>query len=150
MKKQITTALALIITGIILGAAPLVSAQTAARLYVNVPFDFVAGHRQLPAGRYTVRRIRNDSETALLILSEDGRKAATVITSAAGVAARQAKLTFRQYGDRHFLAGIWVPGTAGGRELPRSKQERNLRRELSEQGDAAAEPKTVTVLGDLR
>ncbi|HEV3470181.1 MAG TPA: hypothetical protein VG148_12725 [Pyrinomonadaceae bacterium] len=141
MKKQITRALALFITGIIIGASQLASAQTADHVVIDVPFTFTAGERQLPAGRYTLRRVRPDS-AALFIRSEDGGESAVVLTGAAAGASRQTKLTFRQYGDQYFLAGAWAGGAAGGRELPESRRERELRRELSKTGGAV---KTVAI-----
>lgn len=142
MKKQINRALALIIAGIILGASQFASAQTAEQVVVNVPFAFTAGGRQLPAGRYTVRRVKLDSEAVIVIRSEDGKASATVLTNAARGEAGPAKLTFRQYGDTYFLAGVYAPGAVGGRELAESKHERSLRRE---QAGAAAGARTVAV-----
>ena len=148
MKKQINRALTLIITGIILGASQLASAQADDHVVVNIPFAFAAGDRQLPAGRYTVRRVRLDS-TALVIRSEDGRESAMVLTNATGNEARQVKLTFRQYGGHHFLAGVWLPGANGGRELPESKTERSLRREQAAKagGGKGSAAQTVNVYG---
>lgn len=137
MKKQINRALALIITGIILGASQIASAQTASQVVVDVPFAFTAGERQLPAGRYTVRRVKLDSEAVILIESEDGKASATLLTNAARGAAGPAKLTFRQYGDAYFLAGVYAPGAAGARELTESKRERAMRRELAGAGARA-------------
>jgi len=144
MKKQINIALAIVITAIVLGGSHFVaSAQTAQHLAFEVPFDFIVGDRQLPAGRYRVRRVKADSETALRIEDERGRLRATVLTNSAVAAPGRAGLTFKQYGDQHFLAAVWMPGAAGGRELQESKQERKLREGLAA-GRAA--PKTVAVL----
>jgi hypothetical protein len=35
----------------------------------------------------------------------------------------RSKLVFHRYGDRYFLAQIWVAGYNSGRELPKSRQE---------------------------
>ncbi|HWS55730.1 MAG TPA: hypothetical protein VN228_16445 [Pyrinomonadaceae bacterium] len=137
MKKQINRALALIIAGIILGASQPASAQTADRAVVNVPFAFTAGERQLPAGRYTVRRVKLDSEAAILIRSEDGGASATVLTNAARGDSGKARLTFRQYGDAYFLAGVYVPGAAVGREVAESRSERGARRGRAKAGGEA-------------
>jgi hypothetical protein len=145
MKKQIKSAFVLVMTAAMLaGSQFAASAQTPQHLAVNVPFDFVAGDRQLPAGRYRVRRIKLDSASALLIESADGRARATVLTNAARGASGRATLTFKQYGDQHFLAGVWLPGAAGGRELQESKQERTLREQAAAK---RAEPKTIALVG---
>ncbi|MDQ3804244.1 MAG: hypothetical protein M3416_10485 [Acidobacteriota bacterium] len=144
MKKQINRALALIITGIILGASQLASARAAGHVAIDIPFSFTAGDRHLPAGRYTVRSVRLDS-SALVIRSEDGEESVVVLTNAAGAGSQQAKLTFRQYGDRYFLAGVWAGGAARGREVPESKRERNLRRELAQAGGGEAKIVAINI-----
>ncbi len=146
MKKQINIALALVMTAITLGGSHFgASARTAHHLAFDAPFDFVAGDRQLPAGRYIVRRVKQDSEAALRIEDEQGRVLATVLTNAAGGSTQRARLTFKQYGGQHFLAGVWMPGAAGGRELQESKRERNARAQAGR-----AEPRTVAVAGKIR
>lgn len=145
MKKQLNLAFALIITALVLaGSQFAAAAQTAQRLDFEVPFEFVAGDRRLPAGRYTVRRVKVDSEAALRIEDAQGRVRATVLTNAAAAPARRAALTFKRYGGRHFLAGVWMPGAPTGRELQESKQERELR---AEAGCAA---RTIAVVARQR
>ncbi len=152
MKKQIMIAL----LGITILAAMAVtaSAQAGRRLTVHVPFDFVVGGRQLPAGDYSVRRITKESETALMIQSADGRSAATVMTNASGEEPSRAELTFRQHGDEYFLASVSMPGTVSVREVPRSKAEQRRTRELIEQAEAGRGPEepaaVVTVAGTVQ
>ena len=150
MKKQIMTAL----LGLALTAltAASVFAQTGARMTVHVPFDFVVAGKQMPAGDYSVRRVTKDSASALVIQSEDGRRTAMVITNAAQREPQRAELRFRQHGESYFLAEVSIPGTAGVREIPRSKSEEKRVRELIEQAkaDGGAASKTVTVVGSLR
>jgi len=147
MKKQISRALLGLAATLALASAA--AGQVLHTVTVRVPFDFVAGGKQLPAGRYTARRIKSDSETALLIRSEDGRAAAVVLTDRGGANPSAAALVFRQYGDRHFLAEVSMPGTASARELPKSSAERRLERELAEQ-HKSGESKTVTVVGSVQ
>lgn len=153
MKKQIMRAL----LGITILAATAFTAGAQAgsrRLYVHVPFDFVAGGRQLPAGDYSVRRITAGSETALMIQSEDGRNITTVMTNASGREPARAELTFRQQGEDYFLASVSIPGAVSVREVPRQKAEGRRTRELIEQaragGGGGGATKTVTVAGSVR
>jgi hypothetical protein len=128
MKKQIKSAIVLFMTAVVLaGSQFTASAETPQSLAVNVPFDFVAGNRQFPAGRYVIRRANFNSEAVIRIESADGRVRATVLTNASRDESKRATLTFRQYGDQHFLAVVRLAGAAGGRELQESKQERRLR-----------------------
>ena len=151
MKKQIKSAFVLIITAVVVaGSQFAASAQTPQPLEASIPFDFVAGDQQLPAGRYRISRVGATNESTLRIQSTDGRARATVLTNSARGASKGARLTFRQYGDQLFLASVWVPGTAGGREVNESRQERRLRRELRAKAEAGGEAKIVTVLGTLQ
>jgi hypothetical protein len=145
MKKQIKSAFALVMTAVMLaGSQFAASAQTPQHLAVNVPFDFVAGDRQFPAGRYIISRVNFNSEAAIRIASKDGRIRVTVLTNAARDESGRATLTFRQYGDQHFLAGVWLAGASGGRALHESKQERTLRAQAAPRH---AEPKTIALVG---
>ena len=147
MKKQISRALLGLAAALALAVAA--HAQVLNAVVISVPFDFVAGEKQLPAGRYTVRRVRSDAESALLIRSEDGRSTAVVLTNTGDANPRTAALVFRQHGDRYFLAEVSVPGTASVRELPRAGAERRLERELAAQ-NKSGESKTVTVVGSVQ
>ena len=150
MKKQIMTALlGLALTAVMAGS---VFAQAGRRVRVHVPFDFVVAGKQMPAGDYSVRRLSKDSENALLIQSEDGRSAATVFTNSSRHDAERAQLSFRQRGESYFLAEVSIPGTAGVRDVPRSKSEEKRVRELIEQAEADGgdSGKTVTVTGSLQ
>ena len=146
MKKQISRALLGLAAALALAVAA--NAQVLGAVVINVPFDFVAGGKQLPAGSYTVRRVRSDAETALIIRSEDGRSSAVVLTNTGDAGPSKAALVFRQHGDRYFLAGVSVPGAASVRELPQTGAERRLARELAEQ--KRGESKTVTVVGRVQ
>ena len=148
MKKQITRALLGLTAALALAVSA--NAQVLHAVVLNVPFNFVAGEKQLPAGRYTVQRIKSDAESALLIRSEDGRSTAVVLTNTGEPQPRAAALVFRQHGDRYFLAEVSMPGTASVRELPMTNAERRLERELAEQKDGDGRSKTVTVVGSVQ
>jgi hypothetical protein len=148
MKKQITVAL--LGLALTFAAAATASARAGVAMRIHVPFDFVAGGKQLHAGAYTVRRLRGDAESTLVIRSEDGREAAVVITNAGGAPAPRAAMSFRQYGDRYFLAEVSVPGTASVRELPKAGAEKRAERELIEEARAGGGVKNVTVIGSVR
>ena len=146
MKKQIKSAFVLLFAAVVVAGSQLAaSAQTPQQLTVDVPFDFVAGDKQLPAGRYLVRRVRFEAASALLIESAETGARVIVLTNAAGTATKRPTLTFNQYGEQHFLASVHLPGAGGGRELQESKQERDLRTAAS--AGRRAEPKTIALVG---
>jgi hypothetical protein len=146
MKKQLSRALLGLAAALMLAVAA--NAQGLRGVVIRVPFNFVAGEKQMPAGRYTVQRIRSDAEAALLIRSEDGRSSVVILTNTGEPQPRTAALVFRQRGERYFLAEVSMPGTASVRELRKSGAERRLERELAEQ--KSGESKTVTVVGSVQ
>ena len=150
MKKQITRTLVGLVMLLALVASA--SAQAARRVAIEVPFDFVAGQKHLPAGRYIVSRVQRDGESALMIRSEDGRHAAIFLTNSADATPARAELSFRRYdGERYFLASVSIPGAAEVREVRKSGGEERLEREMRAQaktGDDAT--KTVTVVGSVQ
>jgi hypothetical protein len=151
MKKQISVTLFALVTMLALAASA--SAQTTPRIGINVPFDFVAGGKLLPAGHYTVRRLSFEDEKLLLVRGDDGRSNAIVMTDTArgSQAPEAAALTFRQHGDSYFLAAISIPGAADVREVPQTKSERRLAREVAERSKSeGAGEKTVIVSGSLQ
>jgi hypothetical protein len=149
MKKQIMMTLLSLAVVTVLAASSY--AQSGRRMTVHIPFDFVVSGKQLPAGDYSVRRVSKDSETTLLIQSKDGRRIATVFTNSGSREPQRAELRFRQHGESYFLSEVSVPGTAGVREVPRSKSEDKRVRELIEQAKADGDAsKTVTVIGSLQ
>ncbi|HEX8116006.1 MAG TPA: hypothetical protein VF521_01925 [Pyrinomonadaceae bacterium] len=146
MKKQLSRALLGLAAALMLTAGA--GAQILRGVVVRVPFDFVAGEKRMPAGRYTVRRVRSDAETTLVIRGEDGRTAAVFLTNTGEPEPRGAALVFRRHGDSYFLAEVSMPGAASVRELPESGAERRLERELAEQKGGGT--KTVTVVGSVQ
>jgi hypothetical protein len=74
----------------------------------TVPFNFVAGNKTFPAGRYTISRISDDPRRGLLIQSSDGKTNAFFLPTTVESAAPndQPKLQFRHEGDEYFLSSI--------------------------------------------
>ena len=103
------------------------------KLNANVPFDFVVGDKTLAAGEYSVRQISTNSNEALAIRSSDGNHKAIRLTNAvsSNSPGKRASLTFRRYGSTYYLAQVWLPGSAEGREMLKSKAERTIERELA-------------------
>ncbi|HYE15047.1 MAG TPA: hypothetical protein VD968_11445 [Pyrinomonadaceae bacterium] len=155
MKKQITRTFAIVAALIALAGSTVTYAQATRRVVVDIPFEFTAGAERMPAGRYTVSKMVRDSESALVLRSEDGSASVVVLTNAAEAGRGRAALTFRLYaGDQYFLSRVWIPGTAAVRSLPQSAREKRLRRELRAKSegrpsDGADGAKTITVTGEL-
>ena len=102
------------------------SAQTV-RLKANIPFNFIVNKADLPAGEYTLQSL-GSSETVMLIQSTDSQIAKMVLPKACASQhpSERTELVFHRYGDRYFLAQIWMVGADRGRELPKSRRETEI------------------------
>ena len=86
--------------------------QTGMTLHANVPFDFEAGGKTLPAGTYQFRPTSGN----FLEISNATTSVAKVmiITTLSGFSFfRDAGLVFNSYEGKHVLAEIWIPGQDG-------------------------------------
>ena len=102
-------------------------AQAQESLAVNIPFDFVAGNMQLPAGEYMVK-VSAPTHTLILISRKDSTASGFVNTNAAVSSEPQSesKLVFNRYGDRYFLSQVWTEGNSQGRQLLKSAREKEM------------------------
>jgi hypothetical protein len=102
-------------------------AQAQDRLAVNIPFDFVAGNTQLPAGEYTVT-VSAPTHSIILISRKDSTASAFMNTNSAVSRDPQheSKLVFNRYGDRYFLSQVWQQGNSEGRQLMKSAREKEM------------------------
>jgi hypothetical protein len=119
-KKHAATLLILMLVGL----TGLVNAQMSP-LKAQIPFDFVANGKKLPAGECIIAVVTNGL-TKLTIRS--GKQAVLALPIAAEWpnASTETALVFHRYGDRYFLANIKRAG-AIGYALPVSRQENELR-----------------------
>ena len=125
MKMQVLKNFSMLSLAVTLAVAA-VYANPAGPLKANVPFDFSVGDKTLPAGVYTVMPMT--TQNVLRIRHEDSRAAALVITNDAPArrGQDQTRLVFHRYGDQYFLAQVWTAGDVNGRELRKSRTEREL------------------------
>jgi hypothetical protein len=102
-------------------------------LKANIPFDFVVGEKRLPSGEYHVKSL---NPVLTQIQSKDGHSTAIVLTTGMQAAkiSDAGKLVFNRYGDQYFMSKIWAPSSDSGRELPKSRLEREVAQRLSNGG----------------
>jgi len=120
-----------------------VSAQTAAKVEVKIPFDFTAGKATFKAGTYSIKRI-SDNSVAIRSLDDNTTK---LVDAPLAIGARDSKagerLVFNQYGDQYFLSQVWV-NAENGRQLFTSGAEKRSAQEyrLAHNGE---KPKQVEI-----
>jgi len=101
-------------------------AQTGIALVADIPFAFHVADKLLPSGQYVVAP--RGGNGAIVVKGTNIDAPFLVLTNACQNATppREAKLEFHRYGTSYFLARIWTPGYDQGRELHRSRMEREL------------------------
>ena len=144
MRKKVFSAV------IVCGLLAMVTAATAYAqmpgtvVRARIPFDFKVRGKTLSAGDYEIRRL-SDAPDGLEILSvNDKHERAFFVTEPVQPRAfpRRGEIVFHRYGDTYFLSEIFAGGDRTGRELLRSHQERDLRREMASN---KTEPETVAL-----
>jgi hypothetical protein len=144
MKKQVLK-IFLMLSLFVMLAAGSVYAQSDLRLKVNIPFEFSVGNEALPAGEYTVRQM---FQGVLVIQNAD--RSASKIFSTRDARARETPhkslLVFHRYGDEYFLSKIWTIGNDNGREILKSRAEKELIRGRNHLAKSPTEPETVSLV----
>lgn len=127
MKKQTLYCIAVSVLFLLFGSLTASAQSLEPLMTVQVPFDFQAGGKVLPAGQYIIKR---DSQTPsiLLIQAPQQKIFVTVHTIQRGPSKQQtqASLVFNAYDEKHFLSEVRFSGDGIGYSLFESKAERQL------------------------
>jgi hypothetical protein len=129
MKNRIAGTLS-VLTVLGLLAVPL-AAQTH-RLTADIPFEFSAGGKAMPAGEYSIV-VRSDLSGVAQLVATDAKESAFAMGYGIGGGKDQenSRLTFNKYGNQYFLAEIWTQGRSSGLGLQKSRTEREVSRTAS-------------------
>ena len=120
-KKLLAIALAL---PLLMTAAA--SAQTV-HMRVMVPFNFIAAGATLPAGEYDIQSF-GISEKLLSIHDQNSSAGILLFSNPCESlnASSNTKLVFHRYGNRYFLAELWVQGQSSGHQVPSGSREEEV------------------------
>jgi hypothetical protein len=89
----------------LVGPAVVAQAQEEGIVIVTVPFEFFAGSKMLPAGKYAVSSLSSATDS-LLIVRSTSNSALLLPVAFDGVPVRDVKLSFEQVGDAHLLSEV--------------------------------------------
>src|SRR5580704_1883747 len=121
MKSSIVRTLVTLTLGAILSPLALLAQE---QFNVTIPFAFTVGARSFAAGDYSVHQL-NDGHVLQIRNQKDGVNImTTVMRGEESKMAGKPVLTFKQYGDRYFLAA--VSSANQGWRLFQSKAEKEL------------------------
>ena len=130
MKKHAAALLILMLAGL----TGLVNAQTRPTVSAEVPFNYIANGKTMPAGECKVR-VDGDGVPVLRISSEDQQIFSLAIANDSAKAAEESKLVFHKYGTRYFLASVSRRGQNRSYSLPAGRLEKELRASNVEEKD---------------
>jgi hypothetical protein len=105
-------------------------AQVNVGLRAKVPFDFIVGEKTFSAGTISTRGVTASEAGSVSIRNLNNNEQASRVAHrlTATDTAKHGKLVFHKYGDRYYLAEIWVPGYKAWK-VEKSKSERTVERE---------------------
>jgi hypothetical protein len=121
-----TTRIRTLLGSILLLMATMASAQT---VHVTVPFSFVAGSKNLPAGNYIVEVNTDTGTRGIIVLRRDGQQPILLLVAVGKpyfVAPEHSQLVFHRYGTSFFLAEVRTEGDSTGRALVTSDREKEM------------------------
>jgi len=95
------------------------------RVKADIPFDFVVGDREMPAGEYILEPTGSLGQ-AIAIRSDQSTDMALTSPCALSGPSKSTKIVFHALGGRYFLSQVWVEGYAQGRQFRTSKLEVRL------------------------
>jgi hypothetical protein len=111
MRKQFPFVIAACVVGVALAAGIAWASATAS---VNVPFSFMVGDKEMPAGNYEIQA-EGSQEAKLLIRSKEGKGSIVVpvIERLADTGSKKVHIVFDKVGDKHYLSEVHIPGGDG-------------------------------------
>jgi hypothetical protein len=107
MKKYIRPIL--LVAGLVAGSLGMAQAQSADYLKVNVPFDFIAGNKALPAGAYDIRRVNDRDPNLLRMSNAAGESALIYVAHSNSLASSNTRFVFAGYGEHFVLTSLRTP-----------------------------------------
>ena len=111
------------------------NAQLSNPIRAKIPFEFNVGDKKLPAGEYTFSRLSGFSDSRIMFISSvdaTTRVFQSIFGSQVLTSKDQSTLVFHKYGDQYFLEQIWSSGEQEGTQVPESRSERTIRRQLAQ------------------
>jgi len=122
MKKYLLT-IALALPLLMTAAA----SAKAVHMRVIVPFNFIAAGTTLPAGEYDIQSF--GTEGKLLSIHNRNSSAGILVFSNSCEslnASSHTKVVFHRFGDRYFLAELWVQGHNTGNQVAPASYEKEV------------------------
>jgi hypothetical protein len=121
MKRNLIGTLSLVVLSLLLNAT---GAYAQAVVKADVPFAFMVGKKQLPAGSYA---ILPDGQSTIVIRNGDTGAATLSLVRQDSPGKSSPKLVFHHLGSQYFLAQVWGAAGREGMIIPTTPLEKELR-----------------------
>jgi hypothetical protein len=118
MKRNLVGTSSLVVLSLLLSAA---GAYAQASVQAYVPFAFMVGTTQLPAGSY---RITENDRNTVMIRGANTRTVKFALYRQDSPRNVSPKMVFHHFGNQYFLAEIWGDENRATIDFPASKPER--------------------------
>jgi len=117
MRKSIVKLLWFVPAAALLVVASPAAARAEESVVATVPFAFIVGNVQMPAGSYVIKEME-DAPDLLSIASKDGRHTAFILSipMASDQPSDTSELVFEKFGGEHFLSRV-EPSDGEWREI---------------------------------
>jgi len=104
-------------------------------LRADIPFDFIAGGMQLPAGQYTLLHV--GGANTIMLRNAQGHGEALLRVSVSEVNPQDATtmLTFTQYGNKIFLSEVWTAQDNQVHKCFKCREEQTLEAQKGQPGN---------------
>jgi biotin-(acetyl-CoA carboxylase) ligase len=136
MKRKVIkrlTMLSLVSMFSLCAAVASANAQLSTPIKAKIPFDFNVGDKKLPAGEYTFSRLSAVSDNKVMLVLGVGVGVLQSTYEAEVLTPKnKSTLVFHKYGDQYFLEQIWSGGEQAGSQVPESRSERTIERQLAQ------------------
>jgi hypothetical protein len=123
MKTQMLRIAVIAMT--LLAASAAMAQGTVGDVVVNVPFAFVVGTHQMQPGRYVVSPM-TQGILRIYDTQVSNNQLLFPVNSTQSNTRTDAKLVFHRYGDTYFLSEVWNGRGDIGRQLLKSKAEKEI------------------------
>jgi hypothetical protein len=146
MKKYFTLTIAIMMFLAVVTITAEAQVSGSKQMRARIPFAFIVGKTELPAGEYTVTVINPNSDRSVLrVRSNDGRLSALIQTTCdTSKNSDNAKLVFSRYGDTYFFAQAQLAGDSTTLAAVRTSAQRHKETELARHGSRS----TITILAE--
>jgi hypothetical protein len=138
MKRNVIkrlTMLSLVSMFSLCAAVASANAQLSTPIRAKIPFDFTVGDKKLSAGEYTFSRLSGFSDNKVISVSGADTNAhvfQSIFEARVLTPKNESTLVFHKYGDQYFLEQIWPGGEERGTQVPESRSERTIERQLAQ------------------